>query len=207
MSRFLNILAAVLFFLPLPAQAGKLGLGRPALPAEIAAWDKDVRPDGHGLPAGQGSVAQGEEIYLERCAACHGDFGEGVDRWPVLAGGQDTLTDERPIKTIGSYWPYLSTAFDYIQRTMPYGDAATLGADETYAILAYLLYMNDIVDDEGFTLSRENFTSITLPNQPSFRNDDRPRVEYPLFRDRCMKGCKDHVEITARAANLDVTPK
>ncbi len=207
MSRFPSFLAAALIALPVAAQAGKLGLGRPALPAEISAWDKDVRPDGQGLPPGQGSVAQGEEIYLERCAACHGDFGEGAGRWPALAGGQDSLTDDRPLKTVGSYWPYLSTVWDYVHRAMPYGDAATLSVDETYALVAYILYLNDIVEDEDFVLNRQNLASIRLPNRPAFHDDDRPQTEYPLFRNRCMTDCKATVEITGRASNLDVTPK
>ena len=207
MSRFHNLLAIALVLVPLPAGAGKLGLGRPALPAEIRAWDRDVRPDGQGLPDGKGSVAQGEEIYQERCAACHGDFGEGVGRWPALAGGQDSLSDDRPLKTVGSYWPYLSTVWDYVNRAMPYGDAATLSADETYALVAYILYLNDIVTEEDFVLTRENLPSIQLPNRPGFRDDDRPQAEYPLFRDHCTKDCKADVRILRRAENPDLTPK
>ncbi len=190
-----------------PASAEKLDLGREALPEEVAAWDIDVRPDGLGLPEGSGTVAEGEELFVELCAICHGDFGEGVDRWPVLAGGQGSLTDERPVKTIGSYWPYLSTAWDYPHRAMPFGNARSMSADETYAITAYLLYVNDIVD-EDFELSRENFTSIKMPNADGFYMDDRDEVELPKFtREPCMENCKENVEITARAAVLDVTPE
>ncbi len=110
-----------------------------------------------GPPAGKGSVKDGETLFLERCAACHGEFAEGVGRWPVLAGGQGSLKDERPEKTIGSFWPDLSTAFDYIHRAMPYGNAQSLTADETYAIVAFLLNMNNIVKDD-FVLSRETFS-------------------------------------------------
>ncbi len=143
-------------------------------PEEVKAWDIDVRPDGQGLPQGKGKVADGETIYAEQCAACHGDFGEGVDRWPVLAGGRDTLKSDDPVKTIGSYWPYLSTVYDYVNRAMPFGNAQSLKPDEVYALTAYLLYMNDIVDDDQFELSNKNFTKIRMPNEKNFTDDARP---------------------------------
>ena len=99
MLKFLKLTAAVCV-MAAPAYADKLNLGRLATADEVKAWDIDVRPDGVGLPAGSGSVAQGEELFVEKCAACHGDFGEAVDRWPVLAGGQGTLSDDRPVKTV-----------------------------------------------------------------------------------------------------------
>ncbi len=197
MLKFLNsLIAAVLLATPLAA--GTLGLGRPALPDEIAAWNIDVRPDGAGLPEGAGSVLAGEGVFTEKCAACHGDFGEGVGRWPILVGGEDTLADERPTKTIGSYWPYLSTVWDYVYRTMPYGDARSLTVDEVYQVTAYILYLNDLVEDD-FTLTKANFTSAVLPNQAGFKRDDRPQTEYPDFRKpACMANCKPNVEITGR---------
>lgn len=207
MSKFLK-LALVLFSLAIPAgtaSAGKYGLGREAKPAEVKAWDIDVRPDGQGLPDGKGTVAQGEEVFQERCAACHGEFAEGIDRWPVLAGGKETLKSDRPEKTIGSYWPYLSTVYDYIYRAMPYGDAQSLTPDETYAITAYLLNMNDLVD-EKFELNKKNFTSIRLPNEKNFIADPRPDMPRPKSGDVCMKNCKKTVKITKRAAIIDVTP-
>lgn len=206
MSRFLKGLAAAVLIAS-PAFGGSYGLGRPALPDEIAAWDIDVRPDGAGLPVGRGDVATGEEVYSEKCAVCHGDFGEAVGRWPQLAGGQGTLTDDRPVKTIGSYWPYLSTVYDYVRRAMPFGDARSLSDDDVYAITAYLLYLNDIVD-EDFELSNENFVDIRLPNEENFYPDDRESVELTAFSgEPCMKDCKSEVEITKRAAVLDVTPE
>ena len=112
------------FLLATPIYAdGKYGLGRTALPSEIQAWDIDVLPDGRGLPAGKGDAIVGEEIFANKCASCHGDFAEGVGNWPALAGGFDTLADEDPVKTVGSYWPYLSTLWDYINRSMPFGGA------------------------------------------------------------------------------------
>lgn len=206
MSRFLKGAALGLILAAGAAEAGPLGLGRTATPAEIAAWDIDIRPDGAGLPEGRGDVFTGEELFADNCAACHGDFGEGVDRWPVLAGGQGTLTSDRPVKTVGSYWPYLSTVWDYVHRAMPFGNAQSLTDDEVYAITAYILYSNDLVDDE-FELSHENFAEVRMPNEENFFADDR--IESPVFaaREVCMTDCKDTVEITARARVLDVTPE
>lgn len=186
---------------------GILHLGRVALDAEIQAWDIDIRPDGAGLPPGSGSVENGGELYDAQCASCHGVFGEGEGRWPILAGGQDTLTDERPEKTIGSYWPYLSTVFDYVRRAMPFGNTRSLSDDEVYAITAYLLYLNDLVD-ESFELSSNNFSEVTLPNEANFIADSR--AEEPWFEaaiEPCMSDCIDgEASVTQRARVLDVTP-
>ena len=189
------------------SRVGGFGLGRTALDEEIAAWDIDIRPDGMGLPEGSGDVWTGEEVFIENCAMCHGDFGEAVGRWPVLAGGWDTLDGEDPVKTIGSYWPYLSTVYDYINRAMPFGNAQSLEPDEIYAITAYLLYVNNIVDDD-FELSHENFLDVPMPNAEGFFMDDRAETEYTMFTgEPCMSDCKDAVEVTMRAMVLDVTPE
>lgn len=190
------------------AKAGKFGLGRPALPEEIAAWDIDVRPDGTGLPEGSGTVKEGEKIYVEQCAVCHGDFGEGIGRWPELAGGEGTLASDDPVKTVGSYWPYLSTVYDYIHRAMPFGNAQSLSDDQVYALTAYILFLNYIVEDMDFELSKENFTDIRMPNGGQFFMDDREQTEFDRFkREPCVTDCKDSVEITKRAQVLDVTPE
>lgn len=192
---------------PAPVTEAAFNLGREALPEEIAAWDVDVLPDGRGLPVGSGDVWTGEEVFVENCAACHGDFAEGVGNWPVLAGGFDTLANEDPVKTVGSYWPYLSTVWDYTHRSMPFGNAGTLSADETYAIVAYILYSNNLVDDD-FVLSNENFTDVEMPNAGGFVVDDRAELEYAQWSaEPCMSDCKEEVEITMRATFLDVTPE
>lgn len=210
MSKCLNLIASTALASAMiagPAFADKFGLGREALPAEIAAWDLDVAPDGTGLPVGSGDVLTGEDTFVEYCAVCHGDFAEGVDNWPKLAGGSGTLADEDPLKTVGSYWPYLSTAFDYVNRSMPFGNAQSLTADEVYAIVAYILYSNDLVDDD-FVLSNENFTEFEMPNANGFIVDDREETEAHFWNaEPCMTDCKESVEITMRAAVLDVTPE
>lgn len=189
-----------------PALAAPLGLGRAAEPDEIAAWDRDVRPDGIGLPDGTGSVMDGEAVFGENCAICHGDFAEGVGNWPSLSGGQGTLDHDDPMKTVGSYWPYLSTLWDYINRSKPYGNAQSLSTDEVYAVVAFLLYSNDLVEDD-FVLSRGNFLDVAMPNADGFVVDDRTVKEYPRFsQPPCMTACKPSVKITMRAAVLDVTP-
>lgn len=207
MLKFLSfILITTLIAAPTFA-TGKFDLGRPALPEEIAAWDIDVLPDGRGLPKGRGNAIDGEEVFVARCASCHGDFAEGVDNWPVLAGGFDTLADKDPVKTVGSYWPHLSTVWDYVNRSMPFGAAQTLTTNEVYAITAYLLYSNDMVD-EDFELNHENFNDLKMHNKDGFIVDDRAQTEYKLWRKKpCMKNCKKNVQVTMRASVIDVTPE
>ena len=183
-----------------------LGLGRAATNNEVSAWDIDIRPDGKGLPVGSGSVIIGEELYTDNCSSSHGDFGEGIDRWPELAGGFDTLDSEDPVKTVGSYWPYLSTVWDYVHRAMPFGNAQSLNNDEVYAITAYILYLNDLVD-EDFELSHVNFEEINLPNEENFYLDNRENLENTTYNNRCMQNCKKVAMITKRAVVLDVTPE
>ena len=155
---------------------------------------------------GSGSVIIGEELYTDNCASCHGDFGEGIDRWPELAGGFDTLDSEDPVKTVGSYWPYLSTVWDYVHRAMPFGNAQSLSNDEVYSITAYIMYLNDLVD-EDFELSNLNFEEVRLPNEQNFYQDNREDLENVIYSKRCMKDCKKEAIITKRAVVLDVTPE
>ncbi len=208
MSRFPECLLLLAGLISGSAEGAEpLGVGRVPAAAEIAAWNIDVRPDGLGLPKGHGTVKQGEALYQERCAACHGEFGEGAARWPELAGGQGSLTSDRPLKTIGSFWPHLSAVFDFVRRAMPFGNAQSLTPDETYAVTAYLLNLNDVVKDENFELNDRNFATIRLPNESGFFDDDREKSEKAFWRkDVCMTNCKPEVHVTGRAAVLDVTP-
>jgi cytochrome c len=187
----------------------RLGIGREVTPEEIAGWDIDIRPDGQGLPPGKGSVKEGEALYLERCAACHGEFGESAGRWPIVMGGAGSLASHDPVKSVGSYWPYASTVFDYVRRTMPFGNAQSLSDDELYAITAHVLWLNDIVKDENFELNANNFTSIKLPNEHGFRDDDREVTEREFWhKTPCMTNCAPgKATITGRARAIDVTPE
>ena len=184
----------------------KFNLGQIATKEEVAGWDIDVRPDGLGAPIGSGTALIGEEIYTEQCAACHGDFGEGADRWPALVGGEDSLASHDPEKTTGSYWPYASTIYDYVYRAMPYGVAQSLSYDETYEIVAYLLYMSDIIE-EDFVLSDKNIGEIEMPNRDGFLlPDPRPDI-INTQGNPCMENCQVSTKIVGRARDIDVTPE
>jgi mono/diheme cytochrome c family protein len=149
------------------ARAGEsYGVGREATPQEIAGWDIDVSPDGAGLPPGRGDVRQGEAIFGVKCAACHGAHGEGkpMDR---LVGGIGTLRDKKPVKTVGSFWPYATTLFDYVRRAMPLNAPQSLTPDEVYAVSAYVLFLNGIVPQDT-TLDADNLAKINMPNRNGF---------------------------------------
>jgi cytochrome c len=181
-------------------------IGKVATPEQITGWDIDVRPDGQGAPPGHGSVKEGEKVYMDKCAACHGEFGESAGRWPQLAQGKGTLASHDPVKTVGSYFPYLSSVFDYVRRAMPFGDAQSLTNDELYAVVAYVLNLNDIVDDK-FVLSKETWGKVKMPNQGGFFDDDRETTEKAFWNSNpCMKDCRGPAVITGRARAVDVTP-
>jgi S-disulfanyl-L-cysteine oxidoreductase SoxD len=182
-------------------------IGREATEEEIAGWDIDVFHDGDNAPEGRGTAAEGEDLYVQLCAVCHGDFGEGAGRWPELAGGAGTLGTEHPVKTVGSYWPYAGTLVDYIYRAMPYGFGQSLEPDELYAISAYILYLNDVVD-EDFELNQDSLREVRMPNEDGFHPDDREEVEAHFWQDTpCMENCAEgEAEIVMRATVLDVTP-
>lgn len=208
MSRRLKLagLLAILALLggaPAALADGGYGLGREATAEEIASWNIDVRPDGQGLPSGRGTATEGEEIFLERCAACHGEFGEAVGRYPVLMGGEGSLSSDNPVKTVGSYWPYATTLWDYIYRAMPFGEAQSLTHDETYAITAYLLNLNDVIE-EDFVVDQGSLASIEMPNRDGFVSDPRPDTQ---SAEPCMKDCKAEVEVLFKAKPLAVTPE
>jgi S-disulfanyl-L-cysteine oxidoreductase SoxD len=173
------ISAAVWFALATLAHAGdsgRLGIGHAATPAEIAGWDIDVRADGHGLPPGHGSVRDGEKIFAETCAACHGAKGEGqpADR---LVGGFGTLATSKPVRTVGSYWPYATTLFDYIRRAMPFNAPQSLTTDQIYAVTAYILYLNNIVTEDA-VLDAASLPRVRMPNRDGFTSPD-PRPDVP----------------------------
>ena len=162
----------------------RYGIGRPATQAEIAGWDIDVSPDGTGLPAGQGSVREGADIYAQRCAACHGAHGEGRPM-SRLVGGIGTIFSARPQKTVGSFWPYATTLFDYIRRAMPFDAPKSLGADQVYAASAYILYLNGIVGEDA-VMDAATLPKVRMPNRDGFISPD-PRPD--VHAKRCEKDC------------------
>jgi len=149
-----------------PARVETPNLGRPATAAEIAGWDISVGPDGVGLPAGSGTALKGAAVYEQKCQACHGAKGAGQpnDR---LAGGHGTLASKTPVRTIGSYWPYATTVFDYVRRAMPYTQPQSLSDDEVYAVTAYLLQLNGIIG-EADEMNAQTLPKVTMPNRGNF---------------------------------------
>ena len=156
------------------AQSPKYGVGRAPRPEEIRALDISIAPDGAGLPPGSGTAAAGKETYTNRCARCHGSEGQGRDS-VALAGGQGTLKSPKPLKTVGSYWPYATTIFDYVSRAMPFDKPGTLSHDQVYALTAYVLYLNHLVS-EGTVIDAKSLPKIQMPNRNGFVTDPRPDV-------------------------------
>jgi len=159
------------------AQSPTDGLGRPPTPAELQAIDIDVLPDGHGLPPGSGGVDRGKTVFAGRCALCHGATGKEGPQ-DVLVGGQGTLATRKPLKTVGSYWPYATTLWDYINRAMPFDHPSTLTPDDVYAVTAYILYLNGIIGEHD-VLDQQSLPRITMPNRHGFVPDPRPDVGPP----------------------------
>lgn len=150
----------------------QLGLGRRLGGLEIRRVSISVAPDGTGLPPGRGGVAQGARVYAEQCAACHGARGEGSDDYPALVGGRGSLAGAKPVQTVGSFWPYATTVFDYIHRAMPYGAPGSLSADDTYAVTAWILAENGMVARDA-VLGADNLAKVRMPNRDGFVDDPR----------------------------------
>ena len=151
--------------------AQSFGVGRPATEAEIESLDVTIGPEGRALPDGSGSVKEGAQVYEVRCKECHGERGAGGDH-AALVGNPEQLKQVPPIKTVGSYWPYATTLFDYTRRAMPFEEPGTLTADQVYAVTAYVLHINGIVD-ENATLDRESLPKVEMPNRGGFVQDPR----------------------------------
>ncbi len=193
----------------------KFSYGRTPTANEIKAWNVDITPDGEGLPKGEGNIDDGEVLFDKKCAMCHGEFGTGGKGYPALSGGQGTLKnqlmhegDEPPTRTIGSYWPYASTLWWYIQTAMPYPAPKSLTDGETYAITAYLLNVNEITFKNGEdieVLNDENFKDVVMPNVNGFYpevNGDPAQAKKNMkdllahpekygTGERCMSNCKE----------------
>jgi len=158
----------------MPAHPAKFGVGQEPSEALLQAWDIDISPSGAGLPAGSGEVTLGRTLYAQLCAACHGSSGEGgpMDR---LVGGMGTLSGDKPVKTVGSFWPYATTLFDYIRRAMPFNAPQSLTNDQVYALTAYVLYLNGILGETD-VLDARTLPMVLMPNRNGFVPDPRPDV-------------------------------
>ena len=156
------------------AQSPKYGVGRTPTADEVRQWAISVGPDGKGLPEGRGSAAEARDMYANRCARCHGPRGEGAESVAIV-GGQGTLRSPKPLKTVGSFWPYAPTLFDYLNRAMPFDKPGTLGANQAYALTAYVLFLNGIVQ-EGDVMDARTLPKVRMPNRDGFVKDPRPDV-------------------------------
>jgi|SRR6516162_9139801 len=158
----------------LSAQSPRYQVGQPPTPEEIRELGSAIAPDGTGLPAGSGTVAAGREIFAAQCARCHGPNGEG-DIGARLVGGQGTLATPRPLKTVGSFWPYATTLWDYINRAMPFDRPGLLQPPEVYAVVAYVLNLNGIVEPDRM-IDATSLPKVKMPNRDGFVADPRPDI-------------------------------
>ena len=152
-------------------------IGKPASPEMIKAMDITVFPDGRGLPEGSGTAAKGKDIFKAKCAVCHNDQAQGREgQYPALVGGIGTINTPKPVKTVGSYWPYATTVFDYVRRAMPYDQPGTLKPDEIYSVVAFVLNLNGIVgvNDE---MNATTLPKVKMPNRDGFVLDKRPDIK------------------------------
>lgn len=170
-----GLAVAALFATPPATAAEKYGFGTPATDAQIKSWDINVFADGEGLPPGSGTVVAGRKLYDAQCLSCHGAKGEGGigDR---LAGGAGSLSSAKPIKTVGSYWPYAPTLFDYIRRTMPLTAPQSLSDEEAYALTGYVLFLNGLAQEDA-TIDAQSLAQLKMPNRDGFVPDPRPDVK------------------------------
>jgi S-disulfanyl-L-cysteine oxidoreductase SoxD len=167
MSTLNRLAVSAVMFAALPALAQAPQFGQAIAPDDIAPWDISIGPDGAGLPPGRGTAAQGAAIYAGKCQACHGEKGVGGSN-DALVGGIGSLAPEKtPVKTVGSYWPYATTLFDYFRRAMPFPETKSLTSDETYAVSAYILNLNGVVGTDE-VLDAQSLPKVRMPNRDGF---------------------------------------
>jgi mono/diheme cytochrome c family protein len=153
---------------------GFSGVGRAASDDAIRTWNIDVSSKGEGLPPGRGTVKQGAQVFAAKCAVCHGPTGTEGPK-DKLVGGRGTLATAKPVRTIGSYWPYAPTVFDYINRAMPFNAPGSLTPEEIYSVVAWLLYKNEIVPEDA-VIDAQTLPQVQMPNRDGFIPDGRPDV-------------------------------
>jgi S-disulfanyl-L-cysteine oxidoreductase SoxD len=159
--------ACALSLLSSAALGDSPNLGKDISPEEVAPWDISVSPDGAGLPPGSGTPKQGEVVYASKCLACHGERGAGKPNDALVGGIGSLAGDKPPVKTVGSFWPYATTFFDYVRRAMPYNESKTLTNDELYAVAAYILQLNGVIA-ENDSMSAQTLPQVRMPNRDGF---------------------------------------
>jgi S-disulfanyl-L-cysteine oxidoreductase SoxD len=175
MCKFSAIVAALLVAsTPVAAQLPVFGVGRPPTAEEIRDLGAPIAPSGAGLPEGSGTAAAGREVFAAQCARCHGPKAQG-DIGPTLVGGQGSLQSARPLKTVGSFWPYATTVWDYIDRAMPFDKPGLLKPSEVYAVTAYILNLNGIIGETD-VMDAKSLPKVKMPNRDGFVADPRPDV-------------------------------
>lgn len=165
MHKLLAFCAAIM--LAVPALAYAQQFGQPIAPADVAPWDISIGPDGAGLPPGNGTAAQGEAVYIAKCQACHGEKGAGRPNDALVGGTGSLAPGQAPVKTVGSYWPYATTLFDYVRRAMPFNESQSLTSDELYAVSAYVLHLNGIVGAND-VMDAQSLPKVRMPNRDGF---------------------------------------
>ena len=171
---------------PVQPLSDKPRFGKPITEADVASWNIDVRTtDGAGLPSGRGSVAQGREVYAQKCAACHGADAKGGPVYGTMVGGIGSMNSSPRVLTPGSMYPYAPILFDYVRRSMPMDRPQTLTNDEVYAVSAYLLNLNGLVPADA-VMDAQSMPKVQMPNRNAFLIDDRPDAQAT----RCMTNCQ-----------------
>ena len=169
-----SVLASAVAASSAHAQLPTYGLGRAPTAEEIKAWDVTIPPDGRGLPPGSGTAVVGKPIYAQKCATCHGEEGKNP-KYDLLVGGRGTLNTDKPVKTIGSFWPYATTLWSYINRSQPFDSPGSLSHEEVYAVTAYLLYFNGLIGETD-VIDAKTLPQVKMPNRGGFVPDPRPDV-------------------------------
>ena len=165
MAKYFAICAAIFVTGPVVAQVPQFG--QAIAPSDIAPWDISIGPDGAGLPPGRGTATEGEAVYAANCQICHGEKGVGGPNDALVGGIGSLAPGKAPVKTVGSYWPYATTLFDYIRRAMPFPESKSLTSDEVYAVSAYILSLNGIVGTND-VLDAQSLPNVRMPNRDGF---------------------------------------